>query len=127
MISHIGTVNVFVSDQDKAVDFYVNTLGFELREDQRFGPVRWVEVAPAGSQTRIVLCTKDFPVYEEGKIGRFTDLQLLTDDIEATHEELVRRGVHFTRAPEQMPFGGANAAFQDLDGNEFLLLQQPAR
>ncbi|MGX2993272.1 VOC family protein [Streptomyces sp. JNUCC 64] len=123
MISHIGTVDVFVHDQDKAIDFYVNVLGFELREDRSFGPMRWVEVAPVGSQTRIVLCTKDFPVYEEGKIGRFTDIQLVTEDITATHGELVRRGVEFTRAPERMPFGGANGAFRDPDGNEFFLLE----
>lgn len=70
-----------------------------------------------------MLCTKDFPVYEEGKIGRFTDIQLVTEDIKATHEELVGRGVTFTRPPEQMPFGGSNASFKDPDGNEFFLLQ----
>ncbi|MEW2574878.1 VOC family protein [Streptomyces syringium] len=123
MISHIGTVDVFVNDQDKAVDFYVNILGFELRADHNLGPMRWIEVAPAGSQARIVLCTKDFPVYREGNIGRFTDIQLVTEDIKATHEELVRRGVRFTHEPQQMPFGVTTATFADPDGNEFNLLQ----
>ncbi|MCC3776047.1 VOC family protein [Streptomyces sp. UNOB3_S3] len=123
MISHIGTVDVFVNDQDKAVDFFVNTLGFELREDLRFGPMRWIEVAPEGSRTRIVLCTKDFPVYREGNIGRFTDIQFVTEDIKATHDELVRRGVRFTHEPQQMPFGGSTATFADPDGNEFNLVQ----
>ncbi|MEV4433881.1 VOC family protein [Streptomyces sp. NPDC049555] len=123
MISHIGTVDVFVNDQDKAIDFYVNTLGFELRADHSMGPVRWVEVAPAGGQTRIVLCTKDFPVYQEGRIGAFTDIQLITEDIKATHEELTRKGVRFTAEPQQMPFGATIASFTDPDGNGFNLVQ----
>jgi lactoylglutathione lyase len=122
MISHIGTVDVFVSDQDEAIDFYVNKLGFDLRADQSFGPIRWVEVAPGGSQTRIVLCTKEYPVYREGKMGGFTDIQLAVDDVQRTHEELVKKGVHFTREPQQMPFGW-QAGFVDPDNNEFNLIQ----
>ncbi|MBC8171722.1 MAG: VOC family protein, partial [Anaerolineae bacterium] len=58
MIKMVGTVSVFVSDQDRAKDFYVNKLGMELHRDSPLYPgatTRWVSVAPAGAQTEIVL------------------------------------------------------------------------
>lgn len=122
MINQIGTVDVFVKDQDAGIDFYVNKLGFELRMDQSFGPVRWIEVAPPGENTRIVLCTPDFPVYREGRMGGFTDIQFMTEDIQGTHRDLVAKGVRFTREPTEMPFGW-QASFVDDDNNEFNLVQ----
>lgn len=122
MITRIGTVDVFVTDQDKAVDFYVNKLGLELRRDESMGPMRWIEVAPAGSPTTIVLATSDYPVYREGKIGQFTDIQFFTDDIQETHRDLSARGVTFTTEPEDQSWAW-HSAFVDPDGNEFFLIQ----
>ncbi len=61
MITHIETVAVYVSDQERAVRFYVDQLGFELRKDATMGTAvggpRWIEVAPAGARTVLVLFT----------------------------------------------------------------------
>lgn len=122
MIKQIATVDVFVRDQDQAVDFYVNKLGFELRRDDAMGPLRWIEVAPPGGQTTIVLATVDYPVGSEEKIGGFTDIQLITDDLETTHKELTSRGVKFSTEPEDQ-FWAWHSAFVDPDGNEFFLIQ----
>ncbi|ABP54415.1 VOC family protein [Salinispora tropica] len=62
MIGTLGSVTIFVTDQERSVDFYTKKLGFELRRDQKFGPIRWVEVAPTGSATTIVL----FPPAQPG-------------------------------------------------------------
>ena len=56
MITNLETVTVYVNDQDQALDFYVNKLGFEKRADNPIGPgMRWVTVAPPGGKTEIVL------------------------------------------------------------------------
>jgi len=56
MLTKIGTITVQVTDQDKALAFYTQKLGFEKRSDQPMGPdQRWIEVAPQGAQTRILL------------------------------------------------------------------------
>ena len=56
MITNIAVTGVFVSDEDTALDFYVNKLGFEKRADEPMGDgMRWIEVAPPGAVTRIVL------------------------------------------------------------------------
>ncbi|MDH2429204.1 VOC family protein [Sphaerisporangium sp. TRM90804] len=125
MISHIGTVDVFVRDQDAALDFYVGKLGFELRRDDSMGPMRWIEVAPPGAQTTIVIATADYPVGSEEKIGIFTDIQFVTDDIKAAHEKLTAQGVHFTTPPEDQSWAW-HSAFVDPDGNEFFLIQRKA-
>jgi lactoylglutathione lyase len=69
VITHIGNISVFVTDQNRAVDFYVNELGFEKRSDQAMGPdaPRWIEVAPAGAQTSLVMVVGQF---EGGRIAR---------------------------------------------------------
>jgi len=57
MINRVSTVSVFVSDQDRAKDFYTQVLGFELRRDEPLFPgaeTRWVAVAPAGSDTEVI-------------------------------------------------------------------------
>ena len=61
MIKRVATVSVYVNDEDKALDFYVNKLGFDKREDQPMDDQghRWIEVAPPGAETRVVL-VKDF-------------------------------------------------------------------
>jgi lactoylglutathione lyase len=124
MIHHVATVAVYVRDQDAAVEFYVDKLGFELRADRSMGPgPRWIEVAPPGAQTSIVLATKDFPVGSEEKIGGYTEIQLEAEDIEGTYEELTRRGAAFTVKPELQPWGRWHSQFVDPDGNEFYLVQ----
>src|SRR5207253_4567489 len=87
MLTNIGTITVQVSDQDKALAFYTQKLGFEKRSDQPMGPnQRWIEVAPRGAQTRILLykATPEAPgaaSYEaaQASIGKSTGMVLEVD------------------------------------------------
>ncbi|NIJ13027.1 catechol 2,3-dioxygenase-like lactoylglutathione lyase family enzyme [Saccharomonospora amisosensis] len=123
MISHISQIGVYVSDQDEALRFYTEKLGFEVRELQEGSGFKWIEVAPPGAQTTISLATKDFPVGEKSKVGRYTDIAFETEDIQAMYETYRERGVRFTKEPELQPYGKWFAAFLDQDGNEFFVFQ----
>src|SRR5690349_1473110 len=121
MITHISTVSVYVTDQDKAKDFYVNKLGFQLMMDAPMGPdVRWIDVRPAGAQTGLTLMkpTPEMPHYEfvKSMIGTWTTFIFAVDDINATYEELKGRGVEFLEAPAKQEWGWW-AVLRDLDGN----------
>jgi catechol 2,3-dioxygenase-like lactoylglutathione lyase family enzyme len=90
-ISKLGTVCVPVSDQERAIEFYVDTLGFEKRADVPFGNgYRWVEVAPPGADTTIAIVPPP-PGNPTGNVQ--TGIGLHTDDIEAVHADLKERGV----------------------------------
>jgi catechol 2,3-dioxygenase-like lactoylglutathione lyase family enzyme len=90
-ISKMGTVCVPVSDQERAIEFYVETLGFEKRADVPFGEgYRWVEVAPAGAETTIAIVPPP-PGNPTGNVQ--TGIGLNTDDIEGVHADLKARGV----------------------------------
>lgn len=122
MISHVETVAVYVGDQTRALGFYVDQLGLEVRKDTPMGPdgsLRWIEVAPEGAQTVLVLFT---PPGLEHRIGASSGLVLQCSDIKATAEQLEARGVEFTQAPTLTPFGWW-ARLQDPDGNELGLSQ----
>jgi len=90
-INTVGIVCIPVSDQEKAIDFYVGTLGFETRSDVPFGNgYRWVEVAPAGSATTIAIA----PPPEGQPTGNAqTGIIFHTDDIESVHADLKAAGV----------------------------------
>jgi lactoylglutathione lyase len=121
MLKYVQSISVQVQDQDQALDFYVNTLGFEKIDDQPMDKnTRWIVVAPPGAQTGIVL-TKEFG---PGKMGGFTGFVFNTDDLAATYESLKARGVHFTAPPRIEPWGKW-AQFTDLDGNEFGIWAPP--
>lgn len=124
MITGVATVGIYVHDQDVALDFYKNKLGFEVRADRPAGKYRWVEVAPPGAQTSIVLGTPEYETGSEEKVGGFTDIQLFTDDIKTAHSRLAGNGVKFTVKPKLMPWGSWHSQFVDPDGNEFFLIQR---
>jgi catechol 2,3-dioxygenase-like lactoylglutathione lyase family enzyme len=123
MISHIHSATVLVNDQDAALDFYVNTLGWEKAIDNVMGPnMRFVTVVPPGSATQLALA---HPSWFDGesaplKIG-FTGISVVAPDIEATYETLKGRGVKFKNPPQDMPWGAKATWFYDPDGNEFFL------
>jgi predicted enzyme related to lactoylglutathione lyase len=122
MLNYIQTVGVQVSDQNKALDFYVNTLGLEKTSDQPMDEKsRWIVVTPSGARTGIVLSSGFGP----GQMGVFTGFIFHTDNIEATYATLAGRGVHFTVPPKMEPWGRW-AQFADPDGNEFGLWASPA-
>src|SRR5438132_9954672 len=90
-VNKISTVVIPVADQDRAVDFYVEKLGFEKRVDVPFGNgYRWVEVGPTDAVTTIALA----PPPPGGSTGnRETGIGLQTDDIDGYHAELKSAGV----------------------------------
>jgi predicted enzyme related to lactoylglutathione lyase len=90
-IAKVGTVVIPVADVDRAIEFYVDKLGFEKRVDVPFAEgYRWVEVAPADAETTVAVC----PPPPGGSAGnRETGIGLNTDDIDALHAELKARGV----------------------------------
>ena len=99
-ISKLGTVVVPVSDQERAIEFYVDTLGFEKRADVPFGDdYRWVEVAPAGSVTTIAIAP---PPPGQATGNAQTGIILHTDDIEAVHADLKAAGVDVDDAISRM-------------------------
>ncbi len=126
MLSSIGTITVHVSDQDKALEFYTKKLGFEKRWDIPMGPgQRWLEVAPPGAQTRILLykASREMPgaeSYEEAlkKIGQNTGMIFETDDIQSTFAALKAKGVKIVDGPKNQPYGWWGV-FADQDGNSY--------
>jgi lactoylglutathione lyase len=123
MITHVGTVSIYVKDQQKALEFYRDVLGFEVRQDQPMGPnARWIEVAPRGAQTRLVPFT---PPGQESRIGTFSGVVYACEDIEGTCKTLTEKGVEFKQKPEKQPWGGTMAQFYDLDRNTFVLVEMP--
>src|SRR5438445_2521427 len=101
-ITQVGTVGVPTTDQDRALEFYLGTLGFEKRRDLPFGPgLRWVEVAPPGAVTTIAL----LPPTEGQPTGVETGIRLATEDAEADHAALKAGGADVDA--EVMRFGGS--------------------
>jgi catechol 2,3-dioxygenase-like lactoylglutathione lyase family enzyme len=122
-IPGVGTVYLSVNDQDRALTFYRDVLGFEVRTDTKFGEsIRWVEVAPAGAYTVIALVP---PTREEDPLpGGQAPFGFDTPNLEAAMAEFSSRGVEFEDV-----MGGdgpvpAMAYFRDPDGNRILLVQQ---
>jgi catechol 2,3-dioxygenase-like lactoylglutathione lyase family enzyme len=122
-ITAVGRVIVPVADQDRALDFYIGTLGFEKRADIPFGESeRWVEVAPTGSATAIALV----PPRPGDSVGVDTRISLTSEDADATHAELRGHGVDVDS--EVMRMGDPVPPmffFRDQDGNTLLVVEQP--
>ena len=127
MAQHLSAVTLVVPDYDRALDFYVGTLGFDLVEDTNVGPgKRWVLVAPPGSdETRMLLARAERPS-ETAAIGNQTGgrvfLFLSTDDFARDHARMREAGVTFTEAPRREAYGRV-AVFTDLFGNRWDLIE----
>ncbi len=121
-ISQVGTVMVPVNDQDRAIEFFVEKLGFEKRADIPYGKSeRWVEVAPAGAATSIALV----PPREGEPTGISTRVGFTTDDAEGDHASLRARGVDVDEAVMRM--GGPVPPmffFRDPDANTYLIVER---
>jgi catechol 2,3-dioxygenase-like lactoylglutathione lyase family enzyme len=111
-----------VSDQDRALEFYLEKLGFEKRTDIPFGHgERWVEVAPQGAATSIALVTPR----EGDPLGIDTRIGFTTEDVEADHADLRRRGVDVDEQVMRMsPPIPPMFFFRDQDGNSLLIVQR---
>src|SRR5690348_15598494 len=96
VITKLNTVTLYVSDQDKASEFYVGHLGLRVRREADMGPMgRWLEVAPEGAQTGFMLA--DAAAFgKQDQIGASADLVLHTDDVAGLHQRLTAAGVPVT-------------------------------
>ncbi|HEY1530142.1 MAG TPA: VOC family protein [Galbitalea sp.] len=122
-ITHVQLLSVPVSDQDRARDFYVDVLGFELAMDTQLGPdMRWVLVKPPGGETAVTLVTW-FPTMPAGSL-RGTVLE--TDDLEGDVERLAGLGVDLRDGIEDASWGRF-VQFSDPDGNGIVLQASTAR
>jgi predicted enzyme related to lactoylglutathione lyase len=118
MIRKIKFTSIPVRDQDRALAFYVGTLGFTLQTDQPMGPgQRWVEVRPPKGEAGIALFT---PPGHEDRIGAFTGLSMECDDVQKTYEELSAKGVEFAKPPKTESWG-VSAIMKDSEGNQIVL------
>jgi catechol 2,3-dioxygenase-like lactoylglutathione lyase family enzyme len=124
VITHIHSATVYVADQDAALDFYVNTLGWEKGMDNPMGPdMRWLTVVPPGAVTQLVLALPSWYGNDSTPRvpGGVTGIALIAPDIDATYATLAARGVAFKGPVETMPWGARATWFSDPDGNEFFL------
>ncbi len=125
-IPGVGTVYLAVSDQDRALAFYRDALGFEVRTDTELGEgFRWVEVAPVGAYTVIALVTPSSD--EDPQPGGQAPFGFDTPDLEAAMAELRSRGVEFEPLPAGEEAAPTMASFRDPDGNRLLLIEETAR
>jgi catechol 2,3-dioxygenase-like lactoylglutathione lyase family enzyme len=136
MLKQLTHVQVWVHDQDEALDFYTNKLGMELREDvtvPEMGNFRWLSVGvPGQDDVAITLMSiPGPPVFEEETRQKIVDLLargasgglfFRTDDAQKAYEELADRGVEFTQEPTEQPYG-IDAGFRDPSGNHFRMAQ----
>jgi catechol 2,3-dioxygenase-like lactoylglutathione lyase family enzyme len=121
--THVLLLSVPVTDQDRARDFYVDVLGFELVREEAMGPaMRWVQVAPPGAQTALTLVTW-FPSMPAGSL---TGLVLETDDLEGDAARLAEHGVAIEDGIQEAPWG-RYVQFRDPDGNGLILQASTGR
>lgn len=117
-IIRVGTVVLPVSDQDQALEFFVGTLGFEVRLDGSFGDgQRWIEVAPSGAETTIALVPRGGDAVIE--------ISFATGDAAADHATLVAGGIDAD--PELIQMGPGVPpmfTFRDPDGNPFRMVER---
>ena len=132
----ITTAQLWVNDQDEALKFYTEGLGWEVRADvtmAEMGNFRWLAVGPVGQEdvSVVLMAIPGPPVFEPETTKAVADLTakgasgtifLATEDCRASYEELKGRGVEFVDAPEERPYG-IDASFRDPSGNHIRLTQ----
>ena len=119
-INHISIISIPVRDQQVSKSFYVDALGFNVVRDNPFeGETRWIELAPSGAQTNIVLVTW----FEAMPPGSVQGLVLDTSDVEAAHRSLQARGIS-TSEIESAPWARF-FTLHDPDGNSLVIQQEP--
>ena len=132
----IANAQLWVHDQDEALAFYTQKLGMEVRSDvtlPELGNFRWLTVAPAGQEdfAIVLMAIPGPPVMDPETAEQVGNLMgkgfagtvfLTTEDVRADYEELKSRGVEFTEAPEERPYG-IDSGFRDPSGNSLRLTQ----
>ncbi|MEU9484882.1 VOC family protein [Streptomyces decoyicus] len=118
-ITHASFLTLPVSDQDRALAFYTEVLGFEVRADRQVGSMRWLQVAPKGAQT---VFTLSGPGMGDFLPGSTQGIMLVTADVDADCANLAAAGIE-VNGPDDVPWGRM-AGFRDLDGNGLMLLTE---
>jgi predicted enzyme related to lactoylglutathione lyase len=132
----IANAQLWVHDQDVALEFYTKKLGMEVRSDAtlpEMGDFRWLTVGPVNQPdfAVVLMAIPGPPVMDEQTADQVRELMgkgfagtvfLTTDDCQAAYDDLVARGVEFVEKPEERPYG-IDAAFRDPSGNHFRLTQ----
>jgi predicted enzyme related to lactoylglutathione lyase len=130
----VANGQVWVHDQEEALDFWTNKVGWEVRADitmPELGDFRWLTVGAPGQDdfSLALMAIPGPPVMDEGTKKQVEDLMskgfagtvfLTTDDVQAAYEELKGRGVEFTEAPAERPYG-VDSEFRDPSGNAYRL------
>jgi catechol 2,3-dioxygenase-like lactoylglutathione lyase family enzyme len=132
MTQGVGVVGVYVRDQDEAVEFYVQRLGFRVHTDAKNGEYRWLTVQhPEQPSFQLGLFKPQAPLVDAQTAeslneavakGAMPPLVLIVDDVRATHERLASKGVEFTQGPVER-YGAVDASFRDPSGNGWKLIQ----
>ena len=130
-VQGIDLVTFVVDDQEDAIAFYVDTLGFELVEDEQYGPTqRWVEIAPPGSTAALTLKTPE--MYDEPErthlaalIGTGPMVTYRVENCDALYAQLKESGVHFDGPPREASWGVSVTA-RDPSGNPVVLTESAA-
>jgi catechol 2,3-dioxygenase-like lactoylglutathione lyase family enzyme len=133
MLTGLTITQIYVPDQDQALDFYVGKLGFEVTNDMQFGPMRWLTIALPGQHDRAVLLERPGPpsmsdetaaqvreLIAKGAAGGH--LFFRTDDAYKTHAELKEKGVEITEEPVDQPYG-IDFGLRDPFGNHLRIAQ----
>ena len=132
----IASTQLWVHDQDEALAFYTQKLGWEVRADvtlAEMGDFRWLAVGPPGQESVnvVLMAIPGQPVMDADTAQQVRDLMgkgfagavfLATDDVHADYEQLKARGVEFSEEPTEYPYG-IDSAFRDPSGNQFRLAQ----
>ncbi len=132
----ISTAQLWVHDQDEALEFYTKKIGMEIRTDvtvPEMGNFRWLTVGPVGQPdiALVLMAVPGAPVMDDGTRRQVLDVVakgfagtvfLTTDDCQGSYEELKGRGVEFSEEPQERPYG-IDAAFRDPSGNNIRLTQ----
>jgi catechol 2,3-dioxygenase-like lactoylglutathione lyase family enzyme len=132
MSQGVGVMGLYVRDQDEALAFYTEKVGFRVHTDARNGNYRWLTVQhPDQPSFQLGLFVPGAPIHDEATAqslreavakGAMPPLVLVVDDVRATFEQLQARGVEFTQEPIAR-FGGVDAGFRDPSGNGWKLNQ----
>lgn len=133
MIKRLSHTTIWVLDQDKAHDFYVNTLGLEVRTDAKMGPMRWLTVGPKDQPDLEIslMLVGAGPALDEDSAAMLRTLVekgalgagvFETDDVQRDYEELKKKGVEFKSPPTEQ-FYGIEAIMKDPFGNWFSFTQ----
>jgi catechol 2,3-dioxygenase-like lactoylglutathione lyase family enzyme len=142
MTSVAGMLNIhlsqiFVLDQDKALDFYVGVLGLEVKVDQDLGFMRWLTVCSPHDPDREILLEVPGPPAMDGSTAEQVRelvskgatggwIGFVTDDVQKTYDELAAKGVEFTDGPTERPYG-RDFGLRDPFGNAIRVLQPAAQ